>query len=251
MEESQGFTQVPNCTMDIMMHLQGRKIRILLSLLRLTAGFHRESVTVSLTKLQEMTTIHKSNISKTIKQLVNMGLVSVTNRHTYTVNIVRITTYNNNQNDNIIKPTNYYSHNDNPHRPIQQPPMANPTTSRCQINNNHPFLIPKKTNDNNSLQEQPHYLNKVLNKHYLNKTIINKGRNKDIDISTSLPQRYKNNKKIKPKKNMVSTHYKQILYFNGKRGLLRCFAPYNDAEDVPFYWIIKGYKIWTITKSPC
>jgi len=81
------FTQIPNYLLDRILRLNGRKARILLAVIRLTLGYHRKEVEVSLNKLQKLTGIDRSDISKILRSLEGDGIISVSTRPTHVISI--------------------------------------------------------------------------------------------------------------------------------------------------------------------
>ena len=81
------FTQIPNDLLDSIMRMKGRNARVMLALSRLTYGFHRQNVSISLRKISEMTGIDRSDCRKIVDELKRQGYISVELEITYNITV--------------------------------------------------------------------------------------------------------------------------------------------------------------------
>ena len=88
------FTQVPNEILELMMRLPGARARMLAAIVRLTCGYHRNSTTVSLNELKNMTGIHRAYASKMLRLLKKDGIVSVnTSNGKHTITLTHVSNF--------------------------------------------------------------------------------------------------------------------------------------------------------------
>lgn len=78
MKENKGFTKFPNLLLEKLMttDLTARELKVLLSVIRYTFGYHVEGGDrFSVTRLSELTGINRSNVSRALKSLIERRMV--------------------------------------------------------------------------------------------------------------------------------------------------------------------------------
>jgi len=72
------FTAVDNHFFELLPLLSGNELKILLSVIRKTYGWHKDSVVLKLKDFRDITGIEVSNVRKSIKTLTKKGFLKVT-----------------------------------------------------------------------------------------------------------------------------------------------------------------------------
>lgn len=77
MNKNSGFTKFPNELLEKLMtaDLTAREYRIILSVIRYTFGYHKESEQLSLSVLSELTQLDRSVLSKVINKLLERNII--------------------------------------------------------------------------------------------------------------------------------------------------------------------------------
>lgn len=70
-----GFTSVDNEFFELIPLLSGNELKILLTIIRKTYGWHKESTILKLTEISQLTGISWKNISSPINSLVEKGFI--------------------------------------------------------------------------------------------------------------------------------------------------------------------------------
>ena len=78
-----GYVRIANELFDaiLMSRLSGRQIKVLLAILRKTYGFNKKSDEIGLSQLSEMTSLARSHISVTIKELAALNIIFLSGGH--------------------------------------------------------------------------------------------------------------------------------------------------------------------------
>jgi len=75
---TEGFVPVPNVYFEHLADLSGAEIKVLLAILRKTAGWRKESDNISLSQLEEMTGLDRKSVIAGLRGLLARGLIAQT-----------------------------------------------------------------------------------------------------------------------------------------------------------------------------
>jgi phage replication O-like protein O len=75
---TEGFVPVPNAYFEYLAELSGAETKVLLAILRKTAGWRKESDAISLSQLEEMTGLDRKSVIAGLRGLLERGLIAQT-----------------------------------------------------------------------------------------------------------------------------------------------------------------------------
>ena len=75
---TEGYVPVPNAYFEYLADLSGAEVKVLLAILRKTAGWRKESDEISLSQLEQMTGLDRKSVIKGLRGLLERGLVAQT-----------------------------------------------------------------------------------------------------------------------------------------------------------------------------